>query len=141
MNEKEYKDFVPYVKELLIDNLNNCEGSSVYGSDLAYKLLDRYNIDGSITYSTYEAKQYLKQWWDECSDYFNYEQDNFGTACNPFENPEAFMVCMCIEGGRSILGKCSIVDEYWNDKIELTQEVIQTITEQINEISDYTELF
>lgn len=46
---------------------------------------------------------------------------------------EAFMVRMVIEGISSILSQCGIIDENWDDEIELTPEVIETIKEQIED--------
>ena len=43
------------------------------------------------------------------------------------------MVRMVIEGISSILSQCEIIDENWNDGIELTPEVIGAIKEQIKD--------
>ena len=43
------------------------------------------------------------------------------------------MVRMVIEGINSILSQCEIIDENWNDEIELTPEVIEAIKEQIKD--------
>lgn len=49
------------------------------------------------------------------------------------QRAEAFMVRMVIEGISSILSQCEIIDENWNDGIELTPEVIGAIKEQIKD--------
>ena len=141
MENEIYEDFVPYLKDLLCEQLREYEDRSFYGSDLAYKILECYNVDGTITYSTYKAKKYLQQWWDDAADYFQYEKDNFGEAHNPFENPEAFMVCMCIEGANTIFNKCPTVETFWDDDTKLTSELIENIITEIKEISDYENLF
>ena len=87
-----------YCKEFIKDHIDGYTDQMVYGADLGYTITEGINADGSCTYSTYKAKQYLKEWWDDAADYFQYEKDNFGENNNPFENPEAFMVCMVIEG-------------------------------------------
>lgn len=121
-----------YCKEFIKDRLQDFEGSTHYACDLASELTYAINVDGSATYSTYKAKEYLREWWDDCADYFQYEKDNFGEALyNPFERPEAFHVCMIIQGVSSLLSQCSIIDESWNDNIEITQEVIDSILEEI----------
>ena len=65
---------------------------------------------------------------------------NFGQRSNPFENVEAFIVRMVIEGVRTILSRCKFVDDKWNDKFELTAEIISTIKEEVEEQTD-DELF
>lgn len=121
-----------YCKEFIKDRLQDFEGSTHYACDFASEITMAINVDGSATYSTYKAKEYLREWWDDCADYFQYEKDNFGENLhNPFERPEAFHVCMIIQGVSSLLSQCSIIDESWNNNIEITQEVIDSILEEI----------
>ena len=65
---------------------------------------------------------------------------NFGERSNPFDNVEAFTVRMVIEGVRTILSRCQFIDNKWNDKFELTEDVIATIKEEVEEQTD-DELF
>lgn len=124
-----------YCKNFIADNLENYSNQSIYGCDLGYTITEGINIDGSCTYSTYKAKEYLKFWWDEAADYHQYEKDNFGENLhNPFENPEAYMVCMVIEGVNSLLSKSKFIDDNWDNNIELTDKNINKI---ILEIKDF----
>ena len=124
-----------YCKNFIADNLENYSNQSIYGCNLGYTITEGINIDGSCTYSTYKAKEYLKFWWDEAADYFQYEKDNFGENLhNPFERPEEFMVCMVIQGVNSLLSQVSFIDKNWNNKIELTEKNIKKI---IREIKDF----
>lgn len=60
----------------------------------------------------------------------------FGRATqNPFENPEAWMVCMIIEGCANLIGQCKCVEEIWNDEVELTEELAEQIKEEIKGLS------
>ena len=54
-----------FVADVLMDKLDEYEGTSSYGCDLAYDLLQQYNVDGSYTYSTYEAKKWVQEHFDE----------------------------------------------------------------------------
>ena len=129
------KTLTDYCKDFIIDNLPDYLGTSVYGCDLGYTITEGINADGSCTYSTYEAKEYLKFWWDDAADYFQYEKDNFGeNLYNPFKNPEAYMVCMVIEGVNSLLSQSSFIDKNWDNEIELTEKNIKKI---IREIKDF----
>lgn len=83
------EQFTQYCKEFIKDHIDGYTDQMVYGADLGYTITEGINADGSCTYSTYMAKQYLKEWWDDAADYFEYEKDNFGENHNPFKNPEA----------------------------------------------------
>ena len=126
-------NFNDFCKEYICEHLDEMEGVSVYTCDLGYTLAENDDINGTMTYSTKAAIDYIREWWYDCSDYSDYEQNNFGERTNPFANPEAFIVRMVIEGINSILSQCPIIDENWNDEIELTPKVIETIKEQIED--------
>ena len=129
----ELMTFTEYVKQHIEDEIWNYEGQSVYGCDLAYKLTETINADGTATYNTAEAKDYIHEWWNEAGEYWEYENFEFGEhRWNPFDNPEAYMVCMIIAGVESAVCRCSVVEENWNDEFELTTEVIEQIVEYVN---------
>lgn len=135
-------NFVRFCKDKIIDELPNYEGQQHYACDLFDYLTEDINANGTFTYSTELAKDYLKEWWDDASDYWEYEKFNFGENYhNPFENPEAYLVCMVIEGVNQLLSKCKFIDENWNEEIELTEENIQTITEQVKELDEDEPVF
>jgi len=124
-----------YCKNFIIDHLENFEGNKVYSCDLGSELTQGINVNGSATYSTYEAKEYLREWWDEAGEYWEYEKDNFGENIhNPFDAPEAYMACMIIEGVRSILAQVELIDKKWNDEITLTKKNIKTILSAVNDL-------
>jgi hypothetical protein len=124
------KNFSEFCKDYLFERLDECEGTTEYSCDLAYTLCEECNINGSLTYSRAEAIKYLCEWWYDAADYSEYEQMNYGERSNPFENPEAYMVRMVICGIGYLLSRCEVVDESWNDELELTPEVIDAIKEQ-----------
>lgn len=128
------ESFKDYCKNYILDHIDGYEGQSHYGCDFAYTLTGEPNVEGTLTYSTYEAKEYLREWWDECGEYWDYEKDNFGENIhNPFDNPEAYMVCMVIEGVNAILANEPHIEESWNDELELTKEVIEDIKKYVEE--------
>ncbi len=127
----ELETLTDYCKNFITDNLENYFEQSICGCDLGYTITEGINIDGSCTYSTYKAKEYIKFWWNDASDYFQYFGENL---YNPFEQPEAFMVCMVIEGVNSLLSQSSFINKNWNNKIELTEKNIKRI---IREIKDF----
>lgn len=130
---KTYESFNDYLITFIKSELPEHEGRSVYACDLGNEITYAINCDGTATYSTYDAKQYIREWWDEAGEYWEYENWHFGEHLhNPFDEPEAFMVCMIIEGVSSILAQCEIIDSAWNDEIELTEETISAILSQID---------
>ena len=138
--EEEIPEFFDFCKNFILDEIDEFEGRDVYGADLGIDLTEGINADGTFTYSTEKAKKYLQDWWADAAEYSEYEEMNFGQRSNPFENVEAFIVRMVIEGVRTILSRCKFVDDKWNDKFELTEDVIATIKEEVEEQTD-DELF
>lgn len=131
------ESFTQYCKEFIKDHIDGYTDQMVYGAGLGHTITEGINADGSCTYSTYMAKQYLKEWWDDAADYFQYEKDNFGENNNPFENPEAFMVCMVIEGVNQLLMHYfNAHDELYNEQFELTQEIADEICDFVDGESD-----
>lgn len=116
------KNFSEFCKEYLFERLDEYEGTTEYSCDLAYKLCEECNINGSLTFSRQTAIEYLCEWWYDAADYSDYEADNYGERSNPFENPEAYMVRMVICGIGYLLSQCAVIDESWNDELELTQK-------------------
>lgn len=133
------EDFVTYCKNYIADNIDEHEGEKVYLCDFGFALTEYPNCNGTLTYSREEAKDYIREWWDEADDYFQYEKDNFGTSRNPFENPEAYMVCMVIEGVRTLIDRAITalgLDDQWNDEVELTADLIAKIKGAVEEYND-----
>ena len=138
MNTKR-KDYVTYCKDYLIDELKEMRGQkqSHYGCDLGNHLTHGPNVNGSITFSTYEAKEYIKEWFDEAGEVYQYQKDNYGEVMqNPFESPEAFMVCMLIEGVNNILNQCDVISDNWNDNIVWTTSLINKLIKQVEAVTD-----
>lgn len=135
------KDFIVYCKQYIYDHIDDYRGQKVYPCDLGFTLTEGPNCDGTLTYSREEAKEYLREWWDEADDYFDYAKGNFGMVQNPFENPEAYMVCMVIEGVRSLIDQAFMVLDIDScEMVELTGDLIEQITEKVNE-NDTCRLF
>lgn len=131
------KTFTEYCKDYIKDHLNDFEGQTVTTSDLAYYITQGPNTDGTLTYSTEEAKNYLREWWDECAEYYQFEEFNYGNhPHNPFDKPEAYMLCMVIEGINLLLQDCDIFKKHWEGDIELTKRNINKIINQVNDLND-----
>lgn len=122
----------------IIDKLYDYEDVKVYGADLAYTLFESENMDGTFTYNTYEAKEWIKQNFDEIGEVWEELKFQFGSEYlvdfNPFDNPEKFMVLVILESASYILGKCKTVEDNWNNEIVLTKENIKKIEKELKEL-------
>lgn len=118
----------------LIKQLSDYEDCNVYGCEIAYTLLERYNIDGTYTYSTNESRQLIKKYFEDFGEIVEDYKINYGEFnVNPFEEPEKFIVIMMLEKANEILAKCEYIDNNWNEEIELTEEVVKILKEQLKE--------
>lgn len=137
-NTNKIKDFNTFCKEYVIDKLNDWKGwnPSYYCCDTAYKITEEPNVNGTFTFSRAEAMDYIKEWWDDAAEYWDYEKNNFGEHFhNPFDEPEAFTVCMLIRGVESLLSQCSVIDENWDEEITFTNEIIEKLLEELEDIN------
>ena len=125
------RGFKNWLFDMISDALDDYEGVKVYGCDLALKLFEGENINGSISCSSYEAKEFIRQYWDDAGEIFDDWKLNTGESINPFENPESFQIIMLLEGARDILSQSNFLDEHSNDEFELTNDVIRTIKTDI----------
>ena len=121
------------VAEQLADKLSEYAGRSVYGADLAFTLFESENIDGSITYSTYKAKEWIKTHFDELGEVVERMQAEweYNAGADIFDNPEKFMVSVYLWIASEICGTLETVNEFWDDSEELTAELIEKITEEL----------
>lgn len=136
---KKIENYVDYCKDFTINKLEENKGynNSIYGADLANTLTESINVDGSATYSSYEAKEYIKEWFNEAGEVYEYQKSNYGEVCqNPFENPEGFHVCMIIEGVNNIMSNCATIEKYWNDELELTDEIIDNLINEVKQVKE-----
>lgn len=128
------------VIDKLIDKLYDYEGTSCYSCDLAYTLFEAYNVDGSITYSTSDAKKWIKDNWEDLPEImeelkFQFGNDYFNDiSINIFDNPEGFMVIIYLEVARYLIDKCKLIENNWNNEIVLTKKNINTIKKQLEEM-------
>lgn len=129
-----------YVIDLLIENLEDYEDVKVYGSELHYNLLESYNLDGSITYNTYEADMWIKNYWDEIGDILVDMDFELGSdytskiALDMFRNPEGAMVAIVFEVACDIISDLEFCKEYWNDEVILTDKNIKIIKKELEEL-------
>lgn len=125
------KDFVIDVLE---DQLDEYEDSTIYGGDLAYTLLEPYNIDGTYTYDTYAAMGWVTLHFEEISDIIIEMKKTGFCPVDVFDNPEAFQVQIMLFVAGDLLGQCDTVNEFWNDEIILEKNIIDKIKDELENL-------
>lgn len=125
------KDFVI---DVLKDKLDEYEETYQYGSELVYDLLQQYNVDGSYTYNTCEAKQWVQEHFDELGEIVKEMAEEGLPPCNVFENPEAFQVQIMLFVASDLLAMCETVEEVWNDEIILDKDIIDRIKKELDNL-------
>lgn len=131
--ETNYEQFITDIKQEIVEKLNDYKGSSIYGCDLAYTLFEGENCNGTVLFSTYATKEFIKENFDLFGELLEYWSDNVGESLNPFSEPEKCHVILLLESAQSILSDCKLVEQKWNDKIELTDSMIKKLKKQVME--------
>ena len=126
--------FYTDLRNTLIERLNDYKGSNVYGSDLAYTLFEGENADGSVLYSTYQTKEFIKNNFDLFVDFSEHYKNTFGESLNILAEPEKAHVILLLEAAQMVLSNLDTIDEFWNDSKELTEELINSIVEDLNKL-------
>lgn len=132
------KAFVDYCKDYIIANLPDFEDEEWYGCDITSQLTEEDNNDGGFE-SEEVSKEYIKNWWNDCADFYEYYDASFGheeaAALNVFADPIVFMFSMVYWGIDCILSNVSIIDENWNDEIILDEATINTIISEVEKVN------
>ena len=90
--KRNLNDLEKDVLERMIDNLDDLEGRDGYVSELAFTLFEGANMDGTLTYNTYKAEQWIAANFIDLADVVGDMAADWGITPNPFSNPEKFMV-------------------------------------------------
>lgn len=126
-----------YVIDLLIRKLEDYEDMSIYGCDMAYTLLEQYNVDGSITYNTYEAIEWLKNNIHDIYDFlptikFEFGNEFYAKLCiDILDSPEKAMTIICLEIANEILYNLDFIKKNWDNEIVLNSETIKIIKKEL----------
>ena len=128
------KTFYTDLRNTIIERLNDYKGTDIYGADLAYTLFEGENANGSVLCNTYLTKEFIKNNFDLFADFSGYYKDNFGESLDIFAEPEKAHVILLLESASMVLSQLETVNEFWNDSKELTEELINSIVEELNKL-------
>ena len=130
----ETKTFYTDLRNTIIERLNDYKGTDIYGADLAYTLFEGENANGSVLCNTYLTKEFIKNNFDLFAEFSEYYKDNFGESLDIFAEPEKAHVILLLETASMVLSRLETVNEFWNDSKELTEELINSIVEELNKL-------
>ena len=139
LENSKVKDFVKSeIIYKLVDFKNYDE--PVCACDLAYIIFESDNINGAYFCNDWTAKNWIKEHFDDLSEIIEEIQSQFDKDfCDKimidfFNNPDSFIVVVVLEVASYLLGQCKYIDENWDDKIILTNDIIDIICLQIDEL-------
>ena len=125
------------VLERMIDHLDDLEGRDGYVSELAFTLFEGENINGSMTYSTYKAEQWIAEHFHDLGDVVEDMSVAWDIPPNPFNNPEAFMVQVVIYIAEQLVYESAYLqrgrDEEEIDAITYDEETVALIRREWEE--------
>ena len=114
------------IKEEIKADILNYEG--VYACDLANEM---YNNDYYII-GTYEAKQFLKEYFDEMIAAIEKYQDNIGEQYPYITDFERLATLVALYEAEKILCQNEIILKKWNEKLE--EDDLKAISESLETI-------
>lgn len=122
----------------MIDNLDDLEGRDGYVSDLAFTLFEAENINGSMTYSTYKAEQWIAEHFHDLADVVEDMAADWDITPNPFSNPEKFMVQVVLYLAEHLVYESAYLrrgrDEEEIDALTYDEETIALIRREWEEV-------
>ena len=135
--KRNLNDLEKDVLSRMIDNLGTIEGRDGYVSELAFTLFEGENIDGSMTYSTYKAEQWIVEHFHDLADVVEDMAADWDITPNPFSNPEKFMVQVVLYLAESLVYESDYLrrgrDEEEIDAITYDMETIALIRREWEE--------
>lgn len=121
----------------MIDHLDELEGRDGYVSELAFTLFEGANMDGTLTYNTYEAEGWIAEHFHDLGDVVEDMSVAWDITPNPFNNPEAFMVQVVIYIAEQLVYESAYLqrgrDEEEIDAITYDEETIALIRREWEE--------
>jgi hypothetical protein len=132
MENKDLESYQEYCVEYVLNRLEEFEGSHFNDSfELSQSITEHDNASGSFTYSTYNAQQYIKAWFDSVGEFLESYESEFGESlqANPFSESEKFHAIMVIVGIEKMLSNLKAIP---SESFTLTKELIESIKQELS---------
>ena len=146
------KEFVDLVKQEVKERLPNWLGQYHYPCDLGYTLTENENSNGSWFCSRHEAREFIKNFFEDFEEYQGWYRCNFGEPeWFEFEpddyhhDVESVQCRMMINAVNQCYGAAFNIAydnsdksrrDIWNENIEIDQAFIDNITNALDEVED-----
>ena len=96
------------IKDMIMDY------EDAYGCDLAHEM---YNNDYYII-GTYEAKQFLKEYFDDMCECLEQYQEEVDEVYKDITNPEKVASLLALFVAQDVLSESKVLDDKWNEALE-----------------------
>lgn len=128
--------FDNYIKDTIMENLQELEGKSIYVCDLPAEITKEDHQNGSFIIYKGDAMQFIKDFWDEAEETYGDHIFRFGKdeSCipNPFDDPIGYTYFMEDYGVRRLLSNIPFVLDNWHEEVIITPDVIKQIGKELN---------
>ena len=104
------------IRDMLVERIEDLEDyefedNSEDSTELVFYLFETENVNGS--FSGYEAKDWIKEHFEDLDVPYSHYVSEYGTSLNPFEYYDKFMVCMVIFIAEELMGE---LWQLWEDE-------------------------
>lgn len=142
MNYLENNPIKEFVKGKIIDKLEDLKGfeEQHYMCDLSYTLFESENVNGAYFCSNYTAKEWVNKNFEYIGEIaeeikFQFDSDYANKILlDIFDNPDRLIVVIVLEVASYLISRCETADKYWNENITLTDEILNNLIEEIEEL-------
>ena len=142
MNYLENSPIKEFVKEEIIERLEDLKGyeESHYICDLSYTLFESENVNGAYFCSNYTAKEWVNKNFEYIGEIaeeikFQFDSDYANKILlDIFDNPDRFIVVIVLEVASYLISRCDTAEKYWDHETTLTNEILNNLIEEIEEL-------
>ena len=121
-----------FMKDEIITRLQDLEGEYVALTDLWYKLFEYENCNGSFECSSFAARKWIKDYFEELAEVVESYISEYGDLPNPILEPEKFQMIMILHlSGEMLNAAIYNADLVEDSEVELTAEIIDKIIEEL----------
>ena len=107
--------------------LEAAEGMRVYAECIPGEIVHEHRMTGGYVIYTDRAREFIREYWHEAAETFEYYGHELGMTLNPFEDPELYTVYMLEWGIERILIENEFILEHWGERVTLDAEAIAAI--------------
>ena len=142
MNYLKNNPIKEFVKGEIIERLADLKGyeENQYICDLGYTLFESENVNGAYFCNNYTAKEWVNKNFEHIGEIaeeikFQFDSDYANKILlDIFDNPDRLIVVIVLEVASYLISKCETAEKYWDHKTNLTDEILNNLIEEIEEL-------